>query len=148
MAEGSIWGSIFNAILGGVSASADSKDKKAMSAADIKLTGEEERKGIAAKGEEERKTALQNDREGRKTTSYASSLEDYYKQRDRKEKRDALGNYGTFGNIKRFAPNYDGSKFTPIQPGGLPNPITYGNDANYAGLEAQALANQSNYKRS
>lgn len=131
----SIWGTVFNAILGGISASSKEKSAAKLSKDQIKQTGEEDRKSLILKAGEDRKT-----------TAFAASLEDWYKQRDRKEKRDALGLYGGFSTMGQFAPQYNGADFKPIQPGALPNPVAYGQDSNYAGLSAAALANQSKYK--
>lgn len=130
----SIFGSIFSAILGGISSS--SKEKSS-----AKLTKAE----LEESGKQDRLTLLLKSGEDRKSTAFAAGLEDWYKQRDRKEKRDALGNYSGFSTMSQFAPNYNASAFTPVQPGAMPNPIKYGLDSNYPSITQNASL--SNYKR-
>jgi uncharacterized protein YcfJ len=49
--------------------------------------------------------------EDRMTTQYEAQLIDFYKQRDKRDKRVALDTYGQFSDIKKFQPNY---KDTPM----------------------------------
>lgn len=45
-------------------------------------------------------------RESRRDMLYAAGIEDFYKQRDRSEKRDAFKNFSGFGNLSQTAPSY------------------------------------------
>ena len=86
---GNGWGNIFQAILGGVSGSADAK-----------LSAEMFKKKAEAEGLESRKNSL-----------FEYQLLDLAKQQDKYRKRAALDTYGQFNQIKKWAPNY-----VPINP--------------------------------
>lgn len=76
----SLLGGIFNAILGGISASSSAKQSKD----DVKLQGTEQRK----------------------TLGYGAALEYYYKRLNDKDKSAGLANYSKFNSLSRFAPGY------------------------------------------
>ena len=81
---GNGWGNIFQAILGGVSGSADAK-----------LNVELFQKKAQAEGLESRKNSL-----------FEYQLLDLAKQQDKYRKRAALDTYGQFNQIKKWAPTY------------------------------------------
>ena len=81
---GNGWGNIFQAILGGVSGSADAK-----------LSAEMFKKKAEAEGLESRKNSL-----------FEYQLLDLAKQQDKYRKRAALDTYGQFNQIKKWAPTY------------------------------------------
>lgn len=78
------WGNIFQALLGGVSGSADAK-----------LNVEMLQKKAQAEGLESRKNSL-----------FEYQLLDLAKQEDKYRKRAALDTYGQFNQIKKWAPTY------------------------------------------
>lgn len=66
----------------------------------------------------EKKDKAQIELEGlmdRKHTKYQLGLQEFYKQRDRAEKRNAFTNYTKFGNLSSFAPGYSNTA-TPTVP--------------------------------
>ena len=81
---GNGWSNIFQAILGGVSGSADAK-------LDVTML----QKKAEAEGLEQRKTSL-----------FEYQLLDLSKQQDKYRKRAALDTYGQFNQIKKWAPTY------------------------------------------
>lgn len=82
---GGIWGNIFQAILGGVSGSADAKLGIEMAEKKAKIEGVEDRK----------------------TLDFTAQLNDYYNQLGKQRKNKvALDSYGQFSLMNRYAPNY------------------------------------------
>lgn len=59
-------------------------------------------------------------RESRRDMLYQAGIEDFYKQRDRSEKRDAFKNYSGFGNLSLSNPAYRNTHtpntVTPLPP--------------------------------
>lgn len=96
---GNGWSNIFQALLGGVSGSADAK----LSAEMLKKTAE-------AEGLESRKNSL-----------FEYQLLDLAKQQDKYRKRAALDTYGQFNQIKKWAPNYVPNN-PAIQVPAIPDP--------------------------
>ena len=96
---GNGWGNIFQAILGGVSGSADAK-----------LNAEMFKKKAEAEGLESRKNSL-----------FEYQLLDLAKQEDKYRKRAALDTYGQFNQIKKWAPNYVPNN-PAIQVPAIPDP--------------------------
>lgn len=96
---GNGWGNIFQAILGGISGSADAKLDEKM----LKVKAETE-------GLEQRKTSL-----------FEYQLLDLSKQQDKYRKRAALDTYGQFNQIKKWSPNYV-SNNPAIQVPATPDP--------------------------
>ena len=96
---GNGWGNIFQAILGGVSGSADAK-----------LSVEAVKKKAEAEGLESRKNSL-----------FEYQLLDLAKQQDKYRKRAALDTYGQFNQIKKWAPNYVPNN-PAIQVPAIPDP--------------------------
>lgn len=90
----SIFGSIFNAILGGVGASAKNKADKAAVKEDHEMKG------------------LQD----RKTLQFGGQLEEYYRMKQNEEKRVGFGNYNQFNSLARFAPQYRETAPPPVVP--------------------------------
>ena len=81
---GNGWSNIFQALLGGVSGSADAK-----------LSVEMLQKKAETEGLQSRKNSL-----------FEYQLLDLSKQQDKYRKRAALDTYGQFNQIKKWAPNY------------------------------------------
>jgi hypothetical protein len=90
----SFLGTIFNSILGGVSASAKSK-------ADAKAAKED----VEGKGLQDRKTLIMG-----------AQLEDYYRMKVDDEKRKGFQNYNQFNSLQRFAPQYRETAPVPVMP--------------------------------
>jgi hypothetical protein len=57
----------------------------------------------------------------RQNTAYEYELQDYYKQKDRGEKRRGLDEYRKFSTVQQFAPGYQNTTPAPTMPT-LPNP--------------------------
>lgn len=100
-------GDIFSALLGGIGGSADAK----MSAEMLKITGNEQRKTVAAKGLEDRKS-----------TGFEAELVDYYKNKETYKNGMALDQYSQFSRISKFAPNFQQTYSGPAAPGPVPLP--------------------------
>lgn len=96
---GNGWGNIFQAILGGVSGSAEAK-----------LGVEAVKKKAETEGLESRKNSL-----------FEYQLLDLAKQQDKYRKRAALDTYGQFNQIKKWAPNYVPNN-PAIQVPAIPDP--------------------------
>jgi len=96
---GNGWSNIFQALLGGVSGSADAK-----------LSVEAVKKKAEAEGLESRKNSL-----------FEYQLLDLAKQQDKYRKRAALDTYGQFNQIKKWAPNYVPNN-PAIQVPAIPDP--------------------------
>lgn len=95
---GSIWGSVFQAVLGGLGSSSEAKLSMKMMEEGGKLKGYEDRK----------------------TLDFTAQLEDYYKQEDKVRKRAALDTYGQFSLLKKYAPNM--KQATPLSSFTKPTP--------------------------
>jgi hypothetical protein len=90
-------GDIFSALLGGLGGAAGAYLDKDT----IKAGAEEQGK------------------QQRKTLDFTASLEDYYKQLDKRRKRTALDTYGQFSLLDRWAPDYTAAQpvEVPARPG-------------------------------
>lgn len=93
----SILGSVFSAILGGISSSSKNKQQTA---------------NTNLEGEWNIKTAKEGGYQDRESYAFKSALDDYYAKKNRAEKTRALGNYTQFSSLDNFAPGYK-NKFTP-----------------------------------
>lgn len=85
-----IWGSLLSGIGTGAAAYLSGKDLK---------------DSIETKGKEERKTL-----------SYAASLEDFYKQKDKARKKAAVDTYGQYSLMSRIMPTADTPVDVPTMP--------------------------------
>lgn len=81
--------------------------------------------GSALGGSSDRGSAPSKEagRESRRDMLYAAGIEDFYKQRDRSEKRDAFKNFSGWGNLSQTNPGYKNTH-TPNAP--IPLPVTDG----------------------
>lgn len=76
--------------------------------------------GSALGGSDDRGSAPSKEagRESRRDMLYAAGIEDFYKQRDRSEKRDAFKNFSGWGNLSQTNPSYKNThtpnKSTPL----------------------------------
>lgn len=86
--------------------------------------------GAALGGKDESPTVntKESGQETRRLRAFEAGLEDFYKQRDRGEKRDAFKNYTQFGNISQTNPGYR-NVHTPNKA--LPLPPPSGGDKEY-----------------
>lgn len=89
-----IWGQMLAGALGGYG-------QGAMTEATARIQGENNIKGI-------QETAKQ----ARQTANFAAELQDYYTQRDKATKRQALDTYGQFSLTDRYAPGMQ--KVAPV----------------------------------
>lgn len=67
--------------------------------------------------------------ESRRDMLYTAGIEDFYKQRDRSEKRDAFKNYAGWGNLSLSNPAY---RNTHVPNKSLPLPVTNASNNEFA----------------